>query len=451
MASLATRALTTSSGTKRKILSGAFFWLSAFYFVYCARPEDWVPLVGYLPLAKITAGFAVLSFLASAGRTQRSFKDLPREASYLLALVGVLFVSAFLSPVWKGGAFWHTVDFGKVYIAWVLTFLLATDWERLRRLIFVQNASVSVIAAVSIAKGHSLPRLEGVIGGIYSNPNDLAFALVLSIPFNLAFLLSSKTMVSKLGWALSLMLKTTALLMTASRAGAIDFVFAGAVCLWYMGVKGRRIQLLVATLVVGTVLAVLFGGKVRERFEGTAEGVAGERFQSAVAKTAYASYQARVGLMRGALETIAHYPILGIGVNNFTSLSGDWHEVHMTYLQIAAEGGIPCLILYLLFVRCGFKNLKRLRRIKNLDPEIRLFVEALYASMIGFVVGALFAPEGYHFFPIFAVAYTSVLVALARERGDLPQAVTKTLESRRLVYREAYARDGTPAPITTVR
>ena len=23
--------------------SGAFFWLCAFYFIYCARPEDWDP------------------------------------------------------------------------------------------------------------------------------------------------------------------------------------------------------------------------------------------------------------------------------------------------------------------------------------------------------------------------------------------------------------------------
>jgi len=28
---------------KKEGLSGAFFWLSAFYFVYCARPEDWIP------------------------------------------------------------------------------------------------------------------------------------------------------------------------------------------------------------------------------------------------------------------------------------------------------------------------------------------------------------------------------------------------------------------------
>lgn len=450
MASVA-RALTTPEGRKRAALQGAFFWLSTFYFVYCARPEDWVPLIGYLPLAKITAGFALVGLLASAGRTQRRFKDLPREASYLLALICVLFLSAFLSPIFKTGAFWRTLDFAKVYVAWVLTYLLCTDWKRLRTLMFIQNASVSIIAVISIIKGHDLPRLQGIIGGIYSNPNDLAFAIVLSIPFSLAFLLTAKNIFSKIGWGASVMLKMAALLLTASRAGAIDFVFAGAVCLWYMGVKGRRIQLLVATAVIGTLLLVLFGGRVKERFEGTAEGVEGGRnFQSAMAKTAYASYQARLGLMESAAGAIVHYPILGLGAGNFTPFSGSWHEVHMAYLQIAAEGGIPSLILYLLFIRCGFKNLKLLRRAKNLDPELRLFSQALYACLVGFVVGALFAPEAYHFFQIFAVAYTSVMVALAREQGYLPET-QKGVETRPKLYKEAYARGGTPEPVATAR
>jgi hypothetical protein len=36
-------------------------------------------------------------------------------------------------------------------------------------------------------------------------------------------------------------------------------------------------------------------------------------------------------------------------------------------------------------------------------------------------VGALFAPEAYQFFPYFAVAYTSVLLAIAKERESEPK------------------------------
>ena len=60
-------------------LQGAFFWLSAFYIVYCARPEDWIPGLKYVPLAKISGIFAVLGLAMSAGKAKRSLRNLPRE------------------------------------------------------------------------------------------------------------------------------------------------------------------------------------------------------------------------------------------------------------------------------------------------------------------------------------------------------------------------------------
>src|SRR5437762_8161160 len=126
-----------SSLPNKEALAGAFFWLSAFYLVYCSRPGDWIPGARFIPLAKITGICAFLGLLMSLGKTKRGFRDLPREASYLIFLIILLFMGALLSPVWKGGAFFRTVDFAKVAVAWVLTFLLVTNFDRLRRIIFI--------------------------------------------------------------------------------------------------------------------------------------------------------------------------------------------------------------------------------------------------------------------------------------------------------------------------
>jgi O-antigen ligase len=402
---------------KPSSLNGAFFWLSAFYVVYCARPEDWIPGLKYIPLAKITAILALLGLLLSLGRTQRKFKDLPREAKYLLALIGVLFASAFVSPIWKGGAVNHTLDFAKVYIVWVLTFLLVTDFKRLRRIIYIQAASVAVISGVSIIMGHSRPRLEGVIGGIYSNPNDLAFAIVLTLPFSLAFLLTAKGVLVKLCWVATILVMGLTLLMTASRAGFITLVISGTVCLWHFGVKGRRFYLIVATGLAAVVLLAVAGGPLMTRLT----SITGNA-DTNLGAIAYDSYEARKFLMKRALEGIEHYPILGLGAQNFQVYSGIWHDVHMTYLQIAVEGGIPSLVFYLLFFGCAFGNLRKLLRRKDLDIHTTLFVGGLHSSMIGFVIGALFAPEAYQFFPYFSVAYTSALVATIAERETEPKA-----------------------------
>jgi len=421
----------------------AFFWLSGFFVVYCARPEDWIPGLKYLPLAKITAILAIWGLFNSLGKTKRTMKDLPREANLLLIMIVLFYVGGFLSPVWKGGAVNRTIDFSKIYIAWVLVFLLITTFDRLRRIIFIQAFSVVVICAVAIAKGHSMPRLEGVLGGIYSNPNDLAFAIVLSLPFALAFMVTARNPVIKVLWLLGMLVMAVAIFMTASRAGFIDLVISFSVALYFFGIKGRRFYLIVCTGLVALVVMGAFGGKLYDRFAALSGN-------STTDRSAYGSYEDRKYLMLRALDAIETYPIFGIGLHNFPTYSGIWHDVHMTYLQIAAEGGIAMLVLFLMFFWRGFKNLKILRRTKNLDPDIVLFVGALQSSMVGFVVGALFAPEAYQFFPYFAVAFTATLLQTVKEQqasGTAPPPPPKKPRH----FLEVYVDRGTAGAVSTVR
>ncbi|MBZ5657205.1 MAG: O-antigen ligase family protein [Acidobacteriia bacterium] len=433
---------------RRKILpavdptKSAFFWLSGFYVVYCARPEDWIPGLSYIPLAKVTAILAMWGLFNALGRTKRTLKDVPVEGKLLLAMIGLLFVGAFLSPVWRGGAISHTMDFSKVFIAWILTFLLITTFQRLKQIIYIQTASVAVICFISVIKGHTRPRLEGVLGGIYSNPNDLAFSIVLTLPFVLAFLLTSRSGIAKICWIIGMLGMGVALVLTASRAGFLNFIVSGTVTLWHFGVRGRRLYLIAATGLIGVLLLATAGGKLYDRFTALSGDTETEQ-------SAYESYEARKYLMWRAVDGIENYPILGVGVSNFETYSLIWHQVHMTYLQVCVEGGIPVLILYLLFFRRAFKNLRVLRKAeKELDPEMILFAGALHSSLIGFVFGALFAPEGYQFFPYFAVAFTAVMLQLYRDQAAEPGLAPPPKKPRHFleVYGD-YGRAGAIAPV----
>ncbi len=421
----------------------AFFWLSAFFVVYCARPEDWIPGLGYLPCAKITGILTMWALFNVLGRTKRTFKDVPKEGKLLLFLIGWLFVSGFLSPIWRGGAISHTIDFAKVYVAWILTFLLITSFERLRRIIFIQAASVALICVISIIKGHDTPRLEGVLGGIYGNSNDLAFAIVLTLPFSLAFLLTSSSAFKKVLWALGMAPMMAALFLTASRAGFVDLVISGTVTLWHFGVKGKRPGLIAGVILSGLLLAAAAGGKLYDRFHALEGG-------GATGDEALGSYEARMFLMERAVEGIENYPIFGLGIRNFRTYSTIWHDVHMTYLQIGVEGGIPALIVFLMFFRCGFQNLKIMRKAKGLDQHTVLFVGALHSSLIGFAVGACFAPEAYQFFPYFSVAFTSTLMATLRER-DVELGAESPAPSQPRHFLEVYADRGRTGAVTPVR
>lgn len=421
----------------------AFFWLSGFFVVYCTRFEDFIPGLQYVPFAKITAIMAIWGLFNALGKTKREFKDLPKEARLLLIMIGLLYAGALLSPIWRGGALKRTFDFSKIYVAYVLVFLLITTFSRLRRIIFIQAASVIMVCVAAIVKGHDVPRLNQVLGGFYSNPNDLAFAVVLSLPYALAFLVTAKNAGVKLLWFIGMMLMLVTIFLTASRAGFIDLVLSFSVALYFFGIKGKRFYLIVATAIIGVVVMATVGGKLYDRFT----ALSGD---SSTDQSAYGSYQDRKYLMFRAVEGIEHYPVLGLGTRNFETYSLIWHEVHMTYLQICVEGGIPVLILYLMFFWRGFKNLRTLHKKKNLDPDIVCFVGALTSSLVGFVVGALFAPEAYQFFPYFAVAFTATLLQTVKEQEQEPGTAPPPPHKPRH-FLEVYADHGTTGAVSPVR
>jgi hypothetical protein len=155
---------------------------------------------------------------------------------------------------------------------------------------------------------------------------------------------------------------------------------------------------------------------------------------SQIEQGAYGSYQERRQLMISSLQAMARYPLFGIGVHNFVSYSGIWKEVHNCYLQIGAEGGIPALALYLLFFSRAFANLRWLKRL-DLDVEMKLFVLALHSSLVGFIIGALFAPEAYQYFSYFAAAQTSVIFAMVREQD--PETCSSAMPQTLFTFRHS--------------
>jgi hypothetical protein len=421
-----------------------FFWLTAFFVVYCTRFQDFIPGFQYLPVAKVPAIMAMWGLFNALGKTKRTFKDLPKMVNLLLYIIILMYISAFFSPIWRGGALTRTIDYSKIYICWVLIFLIITTFDRLKRIIFIQASSVVLVCIAVIIKGHDVPRLDQVLGGFYSNPNDLAFAVVLSLPYALAFFVMSKNPLVKVCWFFGMLLMLTVIFLTASRAGFIDLVCSYSVALYYVAIKGKRPMLIVASVLLGVVIVSTVGGKLYARFA----ALSGD---SATDQSAYGSYEDRKYLMLRALDGIEHYPVLGLGCRNFETYSLIWHEVHMTYLQIAVECGLPVLFLYLMFFYRDFQNMFALHRMKDLDPEVRLFAGALTGSQVGFVVGALFAPEAYQFFPYFAAAFTATLLQTVkeqkREAGSVPPPPTK----KRYHFLEVYADRGTTGAVPTVR
>src|SRR5579859_5794371 len=223
---------------QRQPLLLAYFWLLLFSVVNFARPEDWNPGLTRIPLAKITGILAFVALVFAIGKVRLKFA---RELIYLLLLLGQLCLTVPFSPVWRGGAFQGVLDFSKVVVIGIVMVLVVRTVTRLRYLLFVQAASVAIVAVVSVWKGRGLGgRLEGVLNGNYANSNDLALTIVVSLPLCLVFLFGSRSKLLKIAWAAAISVMTYAVFLTSSRARLISLIVAVSVCLWEFANRGRR-------------------------------------------------------------------------------------------------------------------------------------------------------------------------------------------------------------------
>ena len=377
-----------------------------FSIVYFARPEDWIPGANDIPVAKIAGSVALGTFLLSL--LGRAKLNLPRGVLLLLALFGQLCLAIPFST-WRGGSFDLVMyEFSKIVLIVLLLVQAVDTFPRLRQLIFVQTAAVITIAVVSlINKTQIAGRMNGSIGGIFGNPNDLAASISLVMPFCFAFLLETRNIVKKGVWLCTILLLIYALVATLSRGGFLALLAATAGSLWYVGAKARRCRRLILVLPFAMCFTLL----------GAMHGNYGTRIQSILDPTLdqNGSYAERQGLLIRSLELAATHPLFGVGPGMFGDArnSGGWKAAHNSYTELAAEAGILASVFFIwMFVDC-FARVARISVNRVCDPDIRIFAGALSASLVAFFVVAFVSSIEYLILPYFLMGYGTVLVSIS--------------------------------------
>lgn len=408
------------SSNRRERLGFAFVGLVLFMIVYFVRPEDWIPGLAAVPLAKITGVLILLALVFSVGNVPW---HIPREIIFLCLLVAQLWLAAVFSAVWKGGAVNVMLDFSKVLPLVLVIYLAVRSMKRLRWILFVQGASVAAIAVASVVNAHILRgRLQGALSGMYGNPNDLALVIDLSLPLCLALALTATRYWKKLSWIAVMIAMIYAVFLTASRAGAIALVVAALFCVWQLGVKGRRFYLLLLVPFAVTVIWIYGGNSLRERFDQTDLSTAANNQSTEASQSA----QQREELLFQSLNVTAQHPLLGIGPGNFAIESGVWLVTHNSYTQISSEGGVPAFLLYTLIFWRGIANLNLVRKCSKERKRIRPFSMALDASLAAYLVGSFFASDAYQLFPYCLVSYSGSLLLIAQRDGKTSSGESKS-------------------------
>ena len=402
----------------RRRPTGAYIALLLLSVVYFGRPEDIVPGLSHLPLAKIAGGIAILAAIVTLmGRKAK--QKLALENKLLLGLlfwytVGIPFA------YWRGGAFTTvTSKLSKGVVAAILVSLVVQELWQLKRLIWVQAAAVAAITMLSVGLHRTEGgRLVGAMHGILENPNDLATNIALNWPLCVAFFFLARGY-RKLLWGVAILVMLVAVQMTYSRGGFLSIALAAMLVVWEFAIRGRRLSVLLVAGILGVIILVTSPGHYAARIASIVTGQQEDSLDRG-------SREARKQLLILSVETALRHPIFGVGAGNFEVTNGSWRVAHNAYTELAAEGGIPALILFVLVFYCTFRNLRRVRKSQayKRDPVIRGLTGGLWVSAAAYVMSAFFASTEYSMYPYFLVAYTTALYQISRSQSesDKPEA-----------------------------
>jgi putative inorganic carbon (hco3(-)) transporter len=386
----------------------AFAGVYLFTLMLYARPNDLLPALGDFPLVKIVAISALLIYIGSKISAGERFSVWTLEMTMLvvIAALGLLFMPIAVSPP-------HSMAvLTDVYLKTVIIFILMVNLIDTRQRIFslwklvvVCGAALGLGAIRSYMKGEFTMRglrIEGLVGGMFENPNDLATALNLLLPFAIALTVISKGLARLffLGCAAVL---TVGILVTLSRGGFLGLLAVCVVLLWKLG-RGRRMKtILVAALICGTLFAVMpggYGARITTIFN-TEQDQTG-------------SAQQRRELMERAAMIAIKRPLIGVGMGNFHIYSIHDKPAHNAYLEIAAELGVMGLIAYLILIFAPLRSLNRIerqtrgKRSKSAWEMYWLSV-SIQAAFIAYMVCSLFASIQYLWYLYYTAAYAVAL------------------------------------------
>ena len=362
--------------------------------------------------------------LAAAESRPSWFSPLPRRT---LEVTVVLVTFLLLTLLWAPDAgavlrdAWHWVAVALLF-ALIATSAPSSSAMRALLFAFVIGAVLSVLGGTvgggfdTAQSSADLAGPESRLGGAIGDPNFLAAGLVPGIVIAVGLMVGSKSALARLALGVAALVLISGVVASESRGGAIALLVgvpAALVCF-----KGRRTQVSVVALgvIALTALWFSFSPGALDRVTSFNNGGNG-----------------RTDLWTVAWRIAEDHPVLGVGLDNFASVSHLYvrepgalthvqliadqpHVVHNTYLQLLAEGGIVGLALFCLLLFLCLRSMSRAARLFGArgDRAHEVLSQAVLVGAITMLVAAFFISAGVDKRLWLLLAFGPALEALAR-------------------------------------
>jgi len=338
-----------------------------------------------LSVTKVAGALAFVSFALYMVRSRRPMVLEPMQA----VVLGIL-VIAFLSAT-QAGHLGVAVTTATRYASFVTLYFVISQLEPTpafqRRVAWTFGIAATASAWIGLSRFLSGVDTRATLP--YADPNDFAFMLAAALPL-VFWLLGSRRLflpivVGMIGTLFA------AIMLSFSRGTLLGL---GVGLLFLIATDRRRLQLTIASLAIGTLAAlIVIHSNPRQFHEALLQK---QHIASQNVTTRFEAWSV-------ASRLASDNPLLGIGPGNFRfhfdELAGlptgtpGLAVAHDAYLDVAAELGIPAMLLFLVYLATTFARLTVSNRRGDGLPG---YAQALRISLVVAMAGAVFLSEQYY-------------------------------------------------------
>jgi len=398
--------------------------------VVIGRVHEAVPGLGSLPVATPAVVLTAIG-LVWFGFTRRipTIMRAPQlRLVLLLLMVGLISVPFSL---WPGGALAGVQTFARLCVVCCLLTLAVVNTEQLGTL-----TRVFAVAAAILVTGQILQSFGGMAGftrqqSLSFDRNEVAMYCVMAIPFALGWAMSGKRLI---GFGLAAYL-AVGVVATNSRGGFLALAVLGVVFLVRSPMLSRMKKLVLVAGAVG-LAGVAGSEEYWDRIGSIARPADDYNFQDR---------EGRVEIWKRGLGYAAANPITGVGFGNFPIAEGGtledegygvkWSTAHSSYVLVAAELGIPGLLVFVALVLSIWREARRAARLTQRGrgpPEaidsrrLALLGEATSLSLVAYLLASVFLSAAYSAGFLFLVSVGASVGILRRRATKGRLTVTRS-------------------------
>jgi len=331
----------------------SYLLLLAFLFLLYANTPFLLPAAEVLRPAKVVAGLALLALIGETMFGKRELRFAWPEGGLLIAFLAAAALSC-LTALWPGYAAQNVGDLAKMILTFFFLLNCANSERRLRGVMWIMVIG-GLFPALGTLKNYLAGNMyEGRAAwiGIFANPNEVAYALVILVPLAV-YLATPRGWWVRLVVSAVLVLFAAAVYVTFSRGGLIAL---GAV-IALIGWRKKNKWMLGLTVIV-LAAGALFASRYWSR---------GEDFSQLNGDV---TVNQRLATTQAGFDMFLDHPLTGVGFGcsvvawPLYAPEGVYSRgalvTHNTFIQALSETGLAGFVPFVLLIGVSLFQMRKL-------------------------------------------------------------------------------------------